>query len=375
MKALPVHGITMSDDEPDHDLLDFLRQHFQKAAIAPAIPETQVLEGAEYVYDNAIDVAIDYQSTKAAAAMIYEQMQKKEYSTKTWSAHELHPKAKDESTVAFIFTMDLLNFSFWSELDDEERFAIEYQGKKWTGYWSLVAAIQRALEEDIPITSSDFWQNEDEFTEEVLKHVFRSSTAEEIPLLKERFACLREAGQILYEKYQCSFANCIKEADHSAAGLVNLLAESFPCFNDVVRFENRKSVRLLKRAQICVADLWAAFEGEGFGEFDDIDKITMFADYRVPQILNTLGCLWYSPLLDHAVRQKKEIESGHTWEIQMRGCSIWCVELIRREILRIHPDAKINAILIDFFLYDTMKEREGAGQDEIPHHRTRSIWY
>jgi len=153
----------MSDDEPDHDLLDFLRQHFQKAAIAPAIPETQVLEGAEYVYDNAIDVAIDYQSTKAAAAMIYEQMQKKEYSTKTWSAHELHPKAKDESTVAFIFTMDLLNFSFWSELDDEERFAIEYQGKKWTGYWSLVAAIQRALEEDIPITSSDFWQNEDEY--------------------------------------------------------------------------------------------------------------------------------------------------------------------------------------------------------------------
>lgn len=45
----------------------------------------------------------------------------------------------------------------------------------------------------------------------------------------------------------------------------------------------------------------------------------MFADYRVPQILNTLGCLWYSPLLDHAVRQKRVIESGHTWEIQMRG--------------------------------------------------------
>ena len=52
---------------------------------------------------------------------------------------------------------------------------------------------------DIPITSSDFWQNEDECTEEVLKHVFRSTTNEEIPLLKERLACLREAGQILYE--------------------------------------------------------------------------------------------------------------------------------------------------------------------------------
>lgn len=137
----------MSDDEPDHDLLDFLRGHFAKTTITSSVPETHVLEGAEYVYDNSVDVALDYQSTKTAAAMIYEQMQKKEYSTKTWSCHELHPKAKDESTVNFIFTMDLLNFSFWSERDEEERFAIEYKGKKWTGYWSLVAALQRALDE------------------------------------------------------------------------------------------------------------------------------------------------------------------------------------------------------------------------------------
>jgi hypothetical protein len=137
----------MSDDEADPELLDFLRQHFQKASLSPTVPETRVLEGAEYVYDNSIDVALDSQSTKTAAAMIYDQMQKKEYSPKTWSLHELHPKAKDESTVAFIFTMDLLNFSFWSENNDDERFAIEYKGKKWTGYWSLVAALQRALDE------------------------------------------------------------------------------------------------------------------------------------------------------------------------------------------------------------------------------------
>lgn len=123
------------------------------------------------------------------------------------------------------------------------------------------------------------------------------------------------------QKYQCSFTNCIEAADHSAAALVNILAEDFPCFNDVVQFENRKSVRFLKRAQICVADIWAAFNGEGFGEFEDIDKITMFADYRVPQILNSLGCLWYNPSLQHTIRQKRVIESGHTWEIQLRGWS------------------------------------------------------
>jgi hypothetical protein len=44
-------------------------------------------------------------------------------------------------------------------------------------------------------------------------------------------------------------------------------------------------------------------------------------------------------------------------------------------MLQLKPDAKVNAILIDFFLYDLAKEREKEGVEAIPHHRTRSIWY
>ena len=66
--------------------------------------------------------------------------------------------------------------------------------------------LSRCFIPDVPITSSDFWQNEDECTEEVLRHVFRSSTEEEIPLFNERMACLREAGKILYEVWPTSFA-------------------------------------------------------------------------------------------------------------------------------------------------------------------------
>jgi len=68
----------------------------------------------------------------------------------------------------------------------------------------------------------------------------------------------------------------IEDAKGSASGLVNLLAEHFLCFRDEGIFEKKK-VRFLKRAQIFVADLWAAFEGEGYGAFKDVDKITMFA--------------------------------------------------------------------------------------------------
>ncbi|KAK2873898.1 hypothetical protein FQN49_002009 [Arthroderma sp. PD_2] len=400
------------DDGPDLELVELLRQSLGLGAPNSKTPppETKVLDGARYVFDNSIDVALDPKGTKQAAKTIWKMMQEKGYSTETWSEHELHPKAKDESTVDFIFTMDLLNFSFWSdELDDAKRFAIEYRGKRWTGYWSLVAALQRAIDEgktnyhpfprtkgnrdgtmlrlaEIPITSSDFWQDENECTEDVLKHVFRSATDEEIPLLQERIACLREAGTVLYEKYQCSFTNCIAEANGSAAALVNLLAQNFSCFRDETEFCG-KQVRFYKRAQILVADLWACFQGESYGEFHDIDKITMFADYRIPQMLNQLGCLLYSPPLESVIRQRKPIPSGHQREVELRGASIWCVELIRREIDKLQQQVngnkidegakpiQVNAILIDFLLYDTAKDMEKEGKEAIPHHRTRSIWY
>lgn len=78
------------------------------------------------------------------------------------------------------------------------------------------------------------------------------------------------------QEFDSSVVTLIEDANNSAAGLVNLLTEKFNCFRDEGTFENKK-VRFLKRAQIFVADLWAAFEGEGYGEFNDIDKITMFA--------------------------------------------------------------------------------------------------
>ncbi|KAI9755736.1 MAG: Alpha-1,3-mannosyltransferase-like protein [Chaenotheca gracillima] len=266
----------MSDDEADPELLELLRQSLGIGSSKSALNETKVLESAEYVYDNSIDVALVSQNTKAAARLIWAQMQQKNYSTKTWSEHQLHPQAKDESTVNFIFTMDLLNFSFWSEKGPDDRFAIEYQGRRWTGYWSLVAALRRALDEGIPITSSDFWQNEFECNKDTLRHVFRSATNEEIPLLDERLWCLQEAGHVLYSRYNCRFANCIQEARGSAASLVNILSDNFSCLRDEVKFEGKK-VRFLKRAQLIVADLWACFDGASYGEFYDIDKITMFA--------------------------------------------------------------------------------------------------
>jgi len=156
------------------------------------------------------------------------------------------------------------------------------------------------------------------------------------------------------------------------------LVKHFPNFRDSTLFHGRE-VRLYKRAQILVADLWACFNGTSYGAFNDISSLTMFADYRVPQMLQGLHCLWYSPRLETRIARLQPLQAGETMEVEIRGCSIWCVDLIRREIERKHPEAKgkVNAVLIDFFLYDTCKEMEDRGETDemLPHHRTRSIYY
>lgn len=144
----------MSDDEVDHDLLDFMREALagRNLSAVSALPKTHVLESAEYIVDHSIDIFLSRDNIVAAANKIYESMQRQSYSTQTWSSHDLHPKPENgEDTVDYIFTMDLLNFSFWSVEDDpEKKFAIEYKGKRYTGYWSLVAAMNRALDEGAP---------------------------------------------------------------------------------------------------------------------------------------------------------------------------------------------------------------------------------
>ncbi|KAI9713498.1 MAG: hypothetical protein M1820_000880 [Bogoriella megaspora] len=389
------------DDEADPELVALLRQSLFGRSSIPKPTDTGVLSSAEFIYSNSIDVAIDMYGTKRAAAHIWQNMQQREYGTKNWAEHGLHPKTKDESTLCFIFTMDLLNFCFWSDNEKGQKFTVYYKEKNWTGYWALIAALQRALEEGIPITSPFCWymkrtrtiprhkpaipelqaepeavevdiqketklerpedptieedvealtleerqpddvstteakhehaaqleqpeqdtdsqiaessitvdeepRNEqastqssgaasispqdqlethaetDEIEEEIflskelLQHILRSATSEQIPLLDERLNCLHEAGKVLHEQFNNSIVELVQRANKSAAKLVILLAEHFPCFRDESRFE-RKKVKFYKRAQIFVADLWAAFDGQGFGEFHDIDKLTMFA--------------------------------------------------------------------------------------------------
>lgn len=89
-------------------------------------------------------------------------MEAESYTSRTWRTHPLHicppepyspahPKTRE--CLDWIFLISSLNFSFWSERDGQSgRYGVEWR-EGWgeadkqivthTGYWSLVAAIDR----------------------------------------------------------------------------------------------------------------------------------------------------------------------------------------------------------------------------------------
>ncbi|CAO3636469.1 unnamed protein product [Cunninghamella blakesleeana] len=303
-------------------------------------------------------------------------MEEKNYSTGTWNEHILNPKELTQDTVDWIFLVDLLNFSFWSDIDSEDkskshpdRYAIKYNGVSYTGYWSLCAAINKALDNGIPITKPSYLQ---QASDEELTNIFKSDTVEGIPLLSDRIRLMRHAGQVLCQHFNGSFINCIQKANHSAQSLINIILEYFPSFRDIHEFKGRK-VYILKRAQILVADIWACFDGKSFGEFNDIDSITMFADYRVPQALYHLNLLEYNTELINKLKNREVLFSGSPEEVEIRGNSIWSVELVRQHIQSLSPRNPVNAILIDFYIWDLAKEIQT--DLTIPTHCTRSVYY
>ena len=80
-------------------------------------------------------------------------------------------------------------------------------------------------------------------------------------------------------------------------------------------------------------------------------------------MLYNLGVITFSPPLESRIRKLEELRTGESWEMQLRGCSIWAVEMIRRQIVQDHQEAKgeVNAVLLDFLLYDLAKEFESTG--------------
>ncbi|CAN7992103.1 unnamed protein product [Ixodes hexagonus] len=330
-------------------------------------------ESAEFIVQNATDVTVDEVGVRKVADLVQECISQGSFSKDAWRKHPLHPKALDSSTAQWIFLVDSLNFCFWSQ-SSEEKCEVEFDGKRHTGYWSLCAAVNRAIQASIPLLDAEFCRN---ISRQQVEHIFRSCTAVPFSLLDERHRILRECGQVLCTRYGGSFANCISKSDRSCQKLLSEVVTNVSSFRDEGIF-NGVQVSFYKRAQILVADIWACFGGQGLGEFEDIETLTAFADYRVPQVLAHFGALRYSERLSTLLQSGAQLQNGDREEMEIRGATIHACELVCQELKRRSQAdpalGQVNSILVDFCLWDYRRKR-ASDLDCVPFHRVRSCYY
>lgn len=282
-----------------------------------------------------------------------------------WEAG-LHVRDGTWRTAVWVLVLDALNFCFWSWPGDRsDRWTVDYAGTRYDGYWALVAALRKAVDRGQPLWDAEYLLTA---SDSELATIFAPAVpgGAPIPMLDRRVAHLREVGIGLRET---PIELLIDGAGGSAVALVESVCRRFPSFDDAVIVDGHQ-VRFLKRAQIFIADLHGAFDGQELGAFSDLHELTAFADYKVPQVLRRFGVLRYAPELETALRARQLIPANSRWELEIRAGTVWGCELIRQALDR--RGGALRAFEIDWALWLTGQSLPPGSE---PYHRTPTIFY
>jgi hypothetical protein len=119
----------------------------------------------------------------------------------------------------------------------------------------------------------------------------------------------------------------------------------------------------------------------------------MFADYRVPVVLRSMGILIYEPNLARKVDQHNFstadiVQAGSAEEVDIRACTVQAVERMRAALeARIEHEPELNptvpgeaddkfvtSVALDWFLWKE-GERQRDDTSAGKHHRTLTVFY
>lgn len=270
-----------------------------------------------------------------------------------------------KNDLQLIFIKNAVNFSFWPDLSKPRWMVEEKEGESHNTKWgadALNICLERALKNGTKILSPNFLNT---LTEGQVKYLFRGYQGTEIPMIHERWICLKNIGFVLLGEFRGKYLNVVEEADYDAVALVDFIAEKFSSYFDVSRFRSMR-VPFLKRAQLCAYHTHLTLRRYGKEGLKNIDQLTAFADYRVPQVLREFGVLEYSPRLSQRVHKNELILRDDPAEVQIRAATIRAVELIRE----LH-NGKYTPAQIDSVLWGMTREMK-FGE---PFHRTRTVFY
>lgn len=267
-----------------------------------------------------------------------------------------------EQTALYYFFLDSINFCFWAEKGNE-RWSFQKDGEWLRGYYAYSYAIKKSFEQNPNYFKTGYIESLS-FAE--FAKIFEGKN--ELLLLKERHEIICENFKILNKNFDGKIKNLILGAEEDVNKLVEILISTFPSFQDLVVQDNKK-IYFLKRAQIFVSDLYYAFEDKGLGHFHNMEDLAVFADYKLPQLLQAEGVLEYSAELENKIQNEELIAAGSTEEIEIRSTTIYACELLIDELKNLGRNLTSNQF--DWILWVQAKQTNFI----LPHHKTVTINY
>lgn len=185
----------------------------------------------------------------------------------------------------------------------------------------------------------------------------------EIPLLNERYDCLCEMNRYL-DSINNDFYSEIKDINKDEE-LFNYIISHLSYFSDKVDYKG-KEIYFYKRAQLLTSDILHSRKIlEGIEV--DYSNLVGCADYKIPQVMRSLGILEYSEELSNLVDNKVEIEYGSSMEVEIRANDLVVIDYIARKL-----NNKVCRMDINDYIWLLGQDKSRVVK---PYHRTRTIFY
>jgi hypothetical protein len=280
-----------------------------------------------------------------------------------WPEDDLDPAhqfaGNEAERLAFVVTLDAINFgSGW--------FPALHKRPGISGYRTIAAACRERFEAQGSYRGEALRAATPEMMAELLGQDLRRREVAELMGLYAR--AWRDLGEWLATEHGDRFESIVDGVANSAERLVASLAE-MPLYRDVCSYEEL-DVPFYKRAQITAADLNRAFGQSRFGRFDDLDRLTLFADNLVPHVLRCERVLVYAESLAERIAAGSLLVVGAPEEVEIRAVALEAVERIVSTLNRLGRSTTAHAL--DGMLWN-------AGQAPAikarPRHRARTSYY
>jgi hypothetical protein len=271
-----------------------------------------------------------------------------------------HYVGRGKDTLAFILALDTINFG-------SGYFPHVRKRSGHSGYFTMAAGLNDWFQAEGPPSAARLAKLTEADCARIFGQDLGNPPAAELMGLFAK--ALNDLGALLLARFDGDPVQLVERADHKAEQLVAIL-RIMPFFDDVAIWQGR-AVPFMKRAQLTAADLGLAFNHEGWGRFDDLGELTIFADNLVPHVLRVDGILSYDPDLAARIDRGDPLTVGSVEEVEIRATALHVVELLKRH-LHEAGHRHITSMALDYLLWNRGQD---ARYKAVPRHRARGVFY